>query len=146
MQFEDVVISHEWWRMLPDGTFQLYSGPLEASREHDPTFTKILIGSKAIAVFLDVPVPESLKAQMISNRPDWLEAAIHARIGSSDDVTVAVIEASTAVYGDVTPEACVFATACAASTSPQDAALAWSARFTANVSGTQICLSGGTRR
>jgi hypothetical protein len=112
MEFKDIVVSHEWWRVLPDGTFQMYPGPLEASRDQGPMFTRCQVGSRAIAVFLGELVSESLNAQMISNRPDWLDAIVHANIASTDDITVAVIEASAAACTEVSPDACAFATAC----------------------------------
>jgi hypothetical protein len=113
MEFNNIVISHEWWLALPDGTFQMNPDLLEASHEPGLTFAKCLVGSQAIAVFVGEPVSESLKAQVIANRPDWLDAVVYANIVSSDDITIGVIAASAAVCTEVIPEVCALATACA---------------------------------
>jgi hypothetical protein len=77
-------------------------------------FSVCSIASQQIAVMFGQQFPPTMRANLASRKPDWLDAVVHAELASNADSKWAVIDAEIIAPADAEPTRCAFATACVA--------------------------------
>jgi hypothetical protein len=110
-RFDSVTIGDEWGVAGATGFHQT-----ETHRLAPPgyPFSVCRIGGRQTAVFIEIAIPVELRAELMSLKPDWLDAIVYARAISDPRAEVAVIEAHVLKTDDAELQMCAFATACVA--------------------------------
>jgi hypothetical protein len=110
-RFDSVTIGDEWGVAGAAGFHQTET---YRAAPHGYPFSVCRIDGRQIAVFIEMPVPEEIRAELASLKPAWLDTMVYATAIADPHSEAAVIEADALKADDAEWEMYAFATACVA--------------------------------